>query len=446
MFPPRARGSTGGTAPTHARIVVSPARAGIDLAQKRALVGATLFPPRARGSTCHFFAGIGGWSVSPARAGIDRRATAMSPDNMCFPRARGDRPFAWTNPLQVPQFPPRARGSTLAPNSTLSVIRVSPARAGIDPPPSLPRWRSRSFPRARGDRPPVAPDHAAGSPFPPRARGSTSGRDRGQHRPPVSPARAGIDPCGSSRVACHCRFPRARGDRPIDGEIGRVHKEFPPRARGSTPHGPILQVGRAVSPARAGIDRRPGPTAACRGSFPRARGDRPHSRAFSAQVPWFPPRARGSTAAIISPRRRMVVSPARAGIDPGRHGEEVPRRRFPRARGDRPSDGPRRRPAGRFPPRARGSTAGSREPALPDRVSPARAGIDRAYGERPEVRLRFPRARGDRPFRPGAYAIHRRFPRARGDRPCPGNVPMPLREFPPRARGSTSGVPGFKSP
>ena len=123
-------------------------------------------------------------------------------------------------------------------------------------------------------------------------------------------------------------------------------------------------------------------------SFPRSRGDRPHLTMDGAAQLAFPPLARGSTPCMQDEERRVLVSPARAGIDPHWLPVEPSHPGFPRSRGDRPHltmDGATQLA---FPPLARGSTG---------------------------FHCSFPRSRGDRP----------RIPSARG-------APFPICETPAR--------------
>src|SRR5690606_18427665 len=98
-----------------------------------------------------------------------------------------------------------------------------------------------------------------------------------------------------------------------------------------------------------------------------------------------------------------LVSPAYAGID--RRPSSPPRRRhgFPRIRGDRPPTAQRSFRPLRFPPHTRGSTLGGGMYAFTPEVSPAYAGIDRIFLVADILRVRFPRIRGDRPSAPTPF-------------------------------------------
>ena len=100
------------------------------------------------------------------------------------------------------ESPPRTRGSTLGSRPTLKFSFVSPAHAGIDPPPLIPGIPQEGLPRARGDRPdrgegtPDGPDRASpGLPLPPspekavsRRAGGRAGAWGGRHAPIVPAA------------------------------------------------------------------------------------------------------------------------------------------------------------------------------------------------------------------------------------------------------------------
>ena len=114
-------------------------------------------------------------------------------------------------------FPPHARGwtVTVVPVSTPSV--VSPARAGMDPKTPRLRHRRSRFPRTRGDGPHPRPHSSCRFSFPPHARGWTQYERQPREHPPVSPARAGMDPPRTAASGSAQSFPRTRGDGPSAG-------------------------------------------------------------------------------------------------------------------------------------------------------------------------------------------------------------------------------------
>ena len=315
-FPPQARGWTTPSCGAGPRPPVSPAGAGMDPrpnppapsgrcfprrrgdgpVPRSSRRPRSMFPPQARGWTggdC--FPGIGG-VVSPAGAGMDRRCSDRPRRSRRFPRRRGDGPVAVPVDQEVGEFPPQARGWTSAAPGSAVVASVSPAGAGMDPPPAAPAPAAERFPRRRGDGPyPTTVNITAGR-FPPQARGWTLAHREPEPARIVSPAGAGMDLRPLVEDAVRKGFPRRRGDGP--GQAGR--------------HRRLLWV----SPAGAGMDRRPVRGRARRRRFPRRRGDGPVTQSPNTVLQAFPPQARGWTLA-----RRLAgcddqVSPAGAGMDP----------------------------------------------------------------------------------------------------------------------------------
>ncbi len=208
----------------------------------------------------------------------------------------------------------------------------------------------------RGDRPGARAYREASAEAPPRARGSTRGRDEDRPAPPGSPACAGIDPRSRSPSTRRRWLPRVRGDRPTTVTELANAEEAPPRARGSTRRG-IDGVEEPVgSPACAGIDRSPRSSRPSARGLPRVRGDRPCALSRLSPRASAPPRARGSTLVHIGLHLRPDGSPACAGIDPCSSGPFDFGGGLPRVRGDRPVDKVLGRLARSAPPRARGST------------------------------------------------------------------------------------------
>ena len=227
-----------------------------------------------------------------------------------------------------------------------------------------------------------------------------------------------MDPTGTRRRRSPSSFPRERGDGPKGDGISSVIPVFPPRARGWTDHEVGIDQYLPVSPASAGMDLRRGCGAARMSRFPRERGDGP-PRMWRWTLPVsFPPRARGWTANSAANTVRGTVSPASAGMDPYAPSLLYPARRFPRERGDGPWRRSSASPEWGFPPRARGWTSRSPARILPKVVSPASAGMDHGGVI--------------------AESIDTRFPRERGDGPPSRTPPAGRFRFPPRARGWTA--------
>ena len=109
-------------------------------------------------------------------------------------------------------------------------------------------------------------------------------------------------------------------------------------------------------------------------SFPRTRGDGPRSIVIATANGWFPPHARGWTLGRAYAGYFLDVSPARAGMDLKGAGGWVWKNRFPRTRGDGPTDSHSAVRHTAFPPHARGWTVPDSRRSGEFLVSPARRG------------------------------------------------------------------------
>ena len=321
--------------------------------------------------------------------------TARSASSSCFPRTRGDGPLPRTHTRSRVWFPPHARGWTPRLNPVVKPGPVSPARAGMDPGRRATGSRSSSFPRTRGDGPQVVVTKGRVFPFPPHARGWTPCSELAEGGPCVSPARAGMDPCLLRTLATGVCFPRTRGDGPLASRTSALPDTFPPHARGWTPwrncdHRPV-----GVSPARAGMDRKATPPKRRLTRFPRTRGDGPIQEQPFSHKTEFPPHARGWTRHPLRLRRGAVVSPARAGMDPSVISTVSPSDGFPRTRGDGPALYLAVRAQDRFSPHTRGWTPEHPAIVRDAMVSPARVGMDLRPRRVCPDGGRFPRTRGD---------------------------------------------------
>ena len=151
------------------------------------------------------------------------------------------------------------------------------------------------FPRRRGDGPLRLLCTKILQPFPPQARGWTRQAEGDRKRPAVSPAGAGMDPSVPRRRARSGGFPRRRGDGPVMRDALLRRGEFPPQARGWTPLPPSSTATTSVSPAGAGMDPRTAPSRPASTRFPRRRGDGPLNCSLDSCLVLFPPQARGWT-------------------------------------------------------------------------------------------------------------------------------------------------------
>ncbi len=376
MSPPPTRGSTAFQARDRLCSGVSPAHAGIDPAAWRAhsvlpclprprgdrptrkppKQTAAWSPPPTRGSTLCRRCSPEGGVVSPAHAGIDLGALPVFVHALGLPRPRGDRPVTGSIVAGEHSSPPPTRGSTCRGPGQRLPRSVSPAHAGIDPRHSGRELAGCCLPRPRGDRPARSHGAGEGAASPPPTRGSTGLQHPRGRRAGVSPAHAGIDPQEPTCPPTHPRLPRPRGDRPKGAESTPACRTSPPPTRGSTQNRMGILQRFYVSPAHAGIDRARRASGGLAGSLPRPRGDRPINR-WRALCPLLsPPPTRGSTLRGRCSRTAPHVSPAHAGIDPGRVVFALLAPCLPRPRGYRPYP---ETPLGqrvRSPPPTRGST------------------------------------------------------------------------------------------
>ena len=132
-----------------------PAHAGMDPSTTDVTTSLRWFP-RPRGGWTLLAAGNARPTRGfPAHAGMDPRAGACLPLFSWFPRPRGDGPDVSAESADVVLVSPPTRGWT--PRGAYpcrDVIRVvSPPNAGMDLRHAPTSWRSRRFPRPRGDGP-----------------------------------------------------------------------------------------------------------------------------------------------------------------------------------------------------------------------------------------------------------------------------------------------------
>ena len=334
-----------------------------------------------------------------------------------FPRRRGDAPYQAYRERMAQWFPPQARGCTCGPHHDRLHAGVSPAGAGMHPPPTI-RVRARDgFPRRRGDAPSVMSGTPPSSQFPPQARGCTTVHRSRRRRPGVSPAGAGMHRGRSPRPSSPSRFPRRRGDAPTPESANAKPAAFPPQARGCTFAKSSPAAGAVVSPAGAGMHPPPAHGCASRRCFPRRRGDAPLLVASWRKAGSFPPQARGCTSSVRRDPAIPPVSPAGAGMHPGSLRSHPGPPGFPRRRGDAPRVASPLTIRNPFPPQARGCTFAGHTDPIGRPVSPAGAGM--------HLRLT------------AVASTSRSFPRRRGDAPRPRPPACPSILFPPQARGCT---------
>ncbi len=378
-FSPHARGWTARWAVFCDTLGVFPARAGMDRPTPPVTSRSRCFP-RTRGdgpATTRLRVTLPEPHVFPARAGMDRLARRADPGGHGFPRTRGDGPASTGTGTTARQFSPHARGWTALGSGSIMIAKVFPARAGMD------RWTATTctrwtcFPRTRGDGPLRSRTRWLSAGFSPHARGWTVGAHSLADGRAVFPARAGMD------------LTRAIGPATV--------RAFSPHARGWT----VILFGvttfALVFPARAGMDRPAAQSRATSPSFPRTRGDGPRSPARRSAIAAFSPHARGWTVSGKHSRDSHQVFPARAGMDRARYSWTRCAHRFPRTRGDGPLILNPWNLRLTFSPHARGWTVWQGRPDRGGDVFPARAGMDRSLRCATTGRTCFPRTRGDGP-------------------------------------------------
>ena len=206
---------------------------------------------------------------------MDRSAGARPGSDGGFPRRRGDGPEIVWSYSGGGVFPPQARGWTPYDLGVFRQLMVSPAGAGMDLLCCRTAPRHSGFPRRRGDGPMASATGCGMWRFPPQARGWTAARHRRRLCPPVSPAGAGMDPQQGAAAPGAGRFPRRRGDGPRAGAPVSRPSPFPPQARGWTSGYWRPPISGGVSPAGAGMDRRRRVGRGVEVGFPRRRGDGP---------------------------------------------------------------------------------------------------------------------------------------------------------------------------
>ena len=264
------------------------------------------------------------------------------------------------------------------------------------------RATHKSFPRASGDGPWSLLRVVRPSVFPPRQRGWALGIGFVETAAGVSPAPAGMGPHRGDSHLRGRRFPRASGDGPWSIVEFFNHHLFPPRQRGWALDGRGTAGERPVSPAPAGMGPGTSISATGRTRFPRASGDGPQYNAQASQGAAFPPRQRGWARPHAQGPRRHLVSPAPAGMGPGKPVSPGQGERFPRASGDGPLNRMLHDLGAGFPPRQRGWALGALSAAPAGLVSPAPAGMGPAYLAPTAAKVGFPRASGDGPLSSGS--------------------------------------------
>ena len=209
-----------------------------------------------------------------------------------------------------------------------------------------------------------------------------------------------MDPEPETAATERAGFPRTSGDGPWLVMVGLLSAMFPPHERGWTCSIDSTMIRVLVSPARAGMDPWASNSPGPYRGFPRTSGDGPGAKRRRKTDDWFPPHERGWTAVSSAHQYQLAVSPAPAGMDPTAWPNGWAGRRFPRTSGDGHRNLPDSALESEFPPHERGWTP-SRPPGSGRReVSPARAGMDLLAIVDDVMDAGFPRTSGDGPVLP----------------------------------------------
>ena len=254
-----------------------------------------------------------------------------------FPRPRGDGPGRTVRRPRADEVSPPTRGWTRVSEIDATYAIGFPAHAGMDPSVTSRARRRRWFPRPRGDGPFEQSFSQRGRVVSPPTRGWTQTRLGMQGRGGGFPAHAGMDPSMGQHHAEQLRFPRPRGDGPAAVIYRDREIEVSPPTRGWTNRCSASLVPSGGFPAHAGMDRPRRP--ACRRSarFPRPRGDGPLNAVWGNGWSAVSPPTRGWTAGDDRQLGARDGFPAHAGMDRVRAAARGRPPGFPRPRGDGPT-------------------------------------------------------------------------------------------------------------
>ena len=251
-----------------------------------------------------------------------------------------------------------------------------PAHAGMDPEPRRRLDHSIRFPRPRGDGPEQMTMVSAMVRVSPPTRGWTPPPPPPDPPPAGFPAHAGMDPLPAAQRNALQWFPRPRGDGPAHGVLLDLQALVSPPTRGWTTCRASAWRDSPGFPAHAGMD----PERVMIGTvcirFPRPRGDGPSEAQFAVVPDQVSPPTRGWTPLPELRRDPLRGFPAHAGMDPHGMSDPVDFIGFPRPRGDGPVDPLVMPSTCRASPPTRGWTANGRQHARPDGGFPAHAGMD----------------------------------------------------------------------
>ena len=333
----------------------------------------------------------------PAHAGMDPRRRRTSRIVPGFPRPRGDGPCPRRRRSPTATVSPPTRGWTRSSASCWRGIGGFPAHAGMDLNREMLATLRERFPRPRGDGPVEQLADPARQKVSPPTRGWTSITTVSADPPAGFPAHAGMD----LDIRCHDgddrRFPRPRGDGPLGVNRADGSPSVSPPTRGWTLDSRLESSNLIGFPAHAGMDLSGGSRPGACWRFPRPRGDGPHSSCTACRYCAVSPPTRGWTAEVPEDLRHVNGFPAHAGMDRAPGAGAVALLWFPRPRGDGPAIASPDALPSRVSPPTRGWTVVDRRRSAQTLGFPAHAGMDRWSWARSTGSARFPRPRGDGP-------------------------------------------------
>mgnify|MGYP000946697641 CR=1 FL=1 len=298
------------------------------------------FSPHARGCSGYHGMKHQDSSVFPACAGMFLTGEEHTATTPSFPRMRGDVPGVSGQLPDVSGFSPHARGCSWYASASRHPLRVFPTCAGMFLWEATALAEVLSFPRMRGDVPPLGLRQLFSKRFSPHARG-------------CSPAPGRWNPTGLVFPACAGMFPRVHG-------LHAGDKRFPRMRRGCSQRPDDIVRFLAVFPACAGMFRNTTRPKRHLRRFPRIRGDVPINHLQFWGPAEFSPHTRGCSDYIHHPSM-------------GTSG-------FPRARGDVPLQKQLAEATTKFSPYTRGCSGCRGAAQCQDLVFPAYAGIFQRQG------------------------------------------------------------------
>ena len=272
------------------------------------------FSPHTRGCSSATIDGHSVHIVFPAYAGMFLPNLCAISFKIGFPRIRGDVPRCRSGPTCAASFSPHTRGCSSRARIPGRLRLVFPAYAGMFLWGKCPLSYALSFPRIRGDVP-SAPLPGTRSPeFSPHTRGCSGIWSSFTGFLKVFPAYAGMFRSCMLARAKVWSFPRIRGDVPPIRELLRKLQAFSPHTRGCSVISWFYTGSNPVFPAYAGMFRLLRvvlPAVTC---FPRIRGDVPENHAHPNLRPGFSPHTRGCSRQYRDASGTHVVFPAYAGM------------------------------------------------------------------------------------------------------------------------------------